>query len=87
MENQFPNSHRERVFVKVSFVAFLVREEEQLLILVLLLSLGHVHFEGLDRTNGPILRRVQSYRIYLCTSRMFVPVFILKVGGAAYAWG
>ena len=50
MVDQFPDPPRERIHVKISFVAILVGDEEKLLVHALVLSFGQVDIESPDQT-------------------------------------
>ena len=51
MVDQLPDPPRERILVRVSFVAVLAGDEVKLLVLVLVLSFGQEDLESLDQQN------------------------------------
>ena len=55
MVDQLPDLPRERIFVKVSFVALLIEDEEQILVLAFFLNFSQVYLEGLNQTKRVIL--------------------------------
>ena len=59
MVDPFPDPSRQHDFVKVSFVALLVGDKEQLLVLVLVLGLSQENLEGSDWIKRAILQHVR----------------------------
>ena len=60
MVDQFPDPPRECVLVKVSFVALLEGDDEQLLVPALVLGFSQLDLESLDWTKRVILQHLQS---------------------------